>query len=137
MAARALLFSGPPGTGKNTLDLGISQELGTKVPFCAMVESKVYSLEVTELSPEETESVTGGYGKTISHVIIGLKTVKGTKQLKLDPTIYDALIKEKIQNALQRATVDSNSQVGPIFEILNAKESPPTYFRTNKFTSAF
>ena len=51
---------------------------------------------MTELSPEETESVTGGYGKAISHVIIGLKTVKGTKQLKLDPTIYDALIKEKV-----------------------------------------
>ncbi|KAL8225755.1 hypothetical protein R6Q57_018312 [Mikania cordata] len=43
----------------------------------------------------------------------------------------------EIQNALQRATVDSNSQVGAIFEILHAKESPPTYFRTNKFTSAF
>lgn len=54
-------------------------------------------LQVTELSPEETESVTGGYGKSISHVIIGLKTVKGTKQLKLDPTIYDALIKEKVR----------------------------------------
>ena len=55
-----------------------------------------WGLQVTELSPEETESVTGGYGKSISHVIIGLKTVKGTKQLKLDPTIYDALIKEKV-----------------------------------------
>ncbi len=53
-------------------------------------------MQVTELSPEETESVTGGYGKSISHVVIGLKTVKGTKQLKLDPTIYDALIKEKV-----------------------------------------
>lgn len=52
--------------------------------------------QVTELSPEETESITGGYAKSISHVIIGLKTVKGTKQLKLDPTIYDALIKEKV-----------------------------------------
>lgn len=51
---------------------------------------------MTELSPEETESTTGGYGKSISHVIIGLKTVKGTKQLKLDPTIYDAIIKEKV-----------------------------------------
>ncbi|KAF3946129.1 hypothetical protein CMV_027570, partial [Castanea mollissima] len=51
---------------------------------------------ITELSPEEAESVTGGYGKSISHVIIGLKTVSGTKQLKLDPTIYDALIKEKV-----------------------------------------
>lgn len=33
----------------------------------------------------------------VSHVIIGLKTVKGTKQLKLDPTIYDSLQKEKVQ----------------------------------------
>jgi RuvB-like protein 1 (pontin 52) len=57
---------------------------------------EVYEGEVTELTPEETESVTGGYGKSISHVVIGLKTVKGTKQLKLDPTIYDALIKEKV-----------------------------------------
>lgn len=125
MAGRALLFAGPPGTGKTALALGISQELGTKVPFCPMVGSEVYSSEVkktevlmenfrraiglrikenkevyegevTELSPEEIESVTGGYGKAISHVIIGLKTVKGTKQLKLDPTIYDALIKEKV-----------------------------------------
>ncbi len=33
----------------------------------------------------------------MSHVIIGLKTVKGTKQLKLDPTIYESLQKEKVQ----------------------------------------
>ncbi|OAY83939.1 RuvB-like protein 1 [Ananas comosus] len=57
---------------------------------------EVYEGEVTELSPEETESVTDGYSKSISRVIIGLKTVKGTKQLKLDPTIYDALIKETV-----------------------------------------
>ncbi|XP_078179729.1 ruvB-like protein 1 isoform X3 [Carex rostrata] len=124
MAGRALLFAGPPSTGKTALALGIAQELGSKVPFCPMVGSEVYSTEVkktevlmehfrraiglrikenkevyegevTELSPEEAESTTGGYGKSISHVIIGLKTVKGTKQLKLDPTIYDALIKEK------------------------------------------
>jgi hypothetical protein len=49
----------------------------------------VYEGEVTELAPEEAQSQTGGYGKVISHVVIGLKTVKGTKQLKLDPTIYD------------------------------------------------
>ncbi|KAF7020512.1 hypothetical protein CFC21_033599 [Triticum aestivum] len=125
MAGRALLLAGPPATGKTALALGISQELGSKVPFCPMVGSEVYSSEVkktevlmenfrraiglrikenkevyegevTELSPEESESSTGGYGKSISHVVIGLKTVKGTKQLKLDPTIYDALIKEKV-----------------------------------------
>ena len=56
----------------------------------------MYEGEVTELRPEETENPGGGYGKVISHVIIGLKTVKGTKQLKLDPTIYDSLQKEKV-----------------------------------------
>ncbi|CAH8273793.1 unnamed protein product [Arabidopsis lyrata] len=43
---------------------------------------------------------------------------------------------KEIQDALQRAAVDSNSQVGSIFQVLRTKESPPTYFRTNKFTSA-
>lgn len=38
-----------------------------------------------------------GYGKTVSHVIIGLRTAKGSKQLKLDPSIYEALQKEKVE----------------------------------------
>ena len=58
---------------------------------------EVYEGEVIELTPEETENQMGGYGKVISHVIIGLKSVKGTKQLKLDPTIFDSLQKEKVQ----------------------------------------
>lgn len=45
--------------------------------------------------------------------------------------------KAKIQEALQRATYDSNSQVGIIFHEMDAPESPPTFFRTNHFTSAF
>ncbi|KAJ0085294.1 hypothetical protein Patl1_06957 [Pistacia atlantica] len=88
MAGLVLLLAGPPGTGKTALTLEICQELGSKVPFCLMVGSEVYSLEVkktevlmenirraiglrikenkevcegevTELSPEETENVTG------------------------------------------------------------------------------
>ena len=69
---------------------------------------QVYEGEVTELTPEETENPMGGYpavlstqrsdaparlgafdrarklhryGKAVSHVIIGLKTTKGTKQV--------------------------------------------------------
>lgn len=38
-----------------------------------------------------------GYGKTVSHVVIGLRTIKGTKQLKLDPSIYETLQKEKVE----------------------------------------
>jgi len=62
---------------------------------------EVYEGEVTELSPVETESLggatAGNYGKTVSHVIIGLKTAKGTKQLKLDPSIYESLQKERVE----------------------------------------
>lgn len=126
MAGRALLLAGPPGTGKTAIALAIAQELGNKVPFCPMVGSEVFSNEikktevlmenfrrsiglriretkevyegeVTELTPVETENPMGGYGKTISNVVIGLKTAKGTKQLKLDPSIFDALQKEKVE----------------------------------------
>merc|ERR1712241_106716 len=58
---------------------------------------EVYEGEVTELSPVETENPVGGFTKTVSHVVIGLKTAKGTKQLKLDPSIYKSLQKEKVE----------------------------------------
>ncbi len=47
--------------------------------------------EVTELTPEETENPLGGYGRTISQVLIGLKTTRGHKQLRLDPSIYEVV----------------------------------------------
>lgn len=126
LAGRAVLFAGPPGTGKTAIALAISKELGTKVPFCPMVASEVYSSEVkkteilmenfrraiglrvretkevyegevVEITPVETENPLGGFGKTISHLIVGLKTTKGTKQLKLDPTIYDDIQREKVE----------------------------------------
>merc|ERR1712037_613271 len=104
----------------------IAHELGNKVPFCPMVGSEVFSSEikktevlmenfrraiglriketkevyegeVTELSPVETENPVGGFTKTVSHVVIGMKTAKGTKQLKLDPSIYEALQKERVE----------------------------------------
>lgn len=125
MAGRALLFAGPPGTGKTALAMAISQELGPKVPFCPMVGSEVYSSEVkktevlmenfrraiglriketkevwegevTEITPQEQEDQYGGSGKAVTSVILGLKTAKGTKQLRLDPSIYESLQKEKV-----------------------------------------
>merc|ERR1711988_741280 len=125
MAGRALLLVGAPGTGKTAIALGIAQDLGTKVPFCPMVGSEVYSSEVkkteilmenfrraiglriketkevyegevTELAPEETENPLGGYGKVVQSVMVALKTTKGQKQLKLDPSIYENIQKEKV-----------------------------------------
>mmetsp|Transcript_55889 Transcript_55889/g.147008 ORF Transcript_55889/g.147008 Transcript_55889/m.147008 type:complete len:456 (-) Transcript_55889:251-1618(-) len=126
MAGRALLMAGAPGTGKTALSLAIAQELGSKVPFCPMVGSEVYSSEikktevlmencrraigiriketkevyegeVTELTPEERPDPAGGYGKKVTAVMIGLKTTKGQKTLKLAPQIYESLMKEKVK----------------------------------------
>jgi DNA helicase TIP49 (TBP-interacting protein) len=75
----------------SSLSLSLSSGLRVK-------ETKeVYEGELTELTPTETENPLSGYGKTISHVVIGLKTTKGTKQLRLDPGIYEGLMKEKVQ----------------------------------------
>lgn len=43
----------------------------------------------------------------------------------------------QIQDALERAAFDSNSQVVTIFQVIKTKELPPTYFKTNKFNGAF
>lgn len=56
----------------------------------------MYEGEVTEITPTESENPLSGYGKTISHVIVQLKSVKGVKQLRMDPSIYEAILKEKI-----------------------------------------
>jgi RuvB-like protein 1 (pontin 52) len=58
---------------------------------------EVYEGEVTELTPEEAENPLGGYGRTISHLLINLKSAKGTKKLRLDPSIYEAIQKERVR----------------------------------------
>ncbi|KIW06238.1 RuvB-like helicase 1 [Verruconis gallopava] len=126
MSGRAVLLAGGPGTGKTALALAVSQELGTKVPFCPIVGSEIYSAEVkktealmenfrraiglrvketkevyegevTELTPEETENPLGSYGRTISHLLLTLKSARGTKKLRLDPSIYEAIQKERVR----------------------------------------
>jgi RuvB-like protein 1 (pontin 52) len=58
---------------------------------------EVYEGEVTELTPEEAENPLGGYGRTISHLLITLKAARGTKKLRLDPSIYEAIQKERVR----------------------------------------
>jgi RuvB-like protein 1 (pontin 52) len=125
MAGRAILFVGAPGTGKTAIALAISKSLGENVPFCPMVGSEVYSSEVkktevlmenfrraigirikesrdvwegvvNELTPIETASTTGGYGKQITSVQITLQTVKNQMMIKGDPSIYEQIQQQKI-----------------------------------------
>ena len=103
----------------------MSHELGKSVPFCPMVGSEVYSMEVKktevlfenfrraigikirenkeiyegeviELTPVEAPN-TSASSVSISHVMITLKTTKNTKQLKLDPLILENLKKENVK----------------------------------------
>lgn len=123
MAGRAILIVGEPGTGKTALALAISQELGPKVPFRPMVASEVFSAEVkktavlmeslrraigvrikeikeiyegevVEIVPQETTGPTGT--KSISSVSLTLKAVKGSRTLRLDPSVYEGLLRAKV-----------------------------------------
>jgi DNA helicase TIP49 (TBP-interacting protein) len=60
MSGRAVLLAGGPGTGKTALALAVSQELGTKVPFCPIVGSEVFSTEV-----KKTEALMENFRRAI------------------------------------------------------------------------
>ena len=36
------------------------------------------------------------YGRAVSHVVLGLKTARGSRQLRLDPAIHEALLRERV-----------------------------------------
>jgi V-type H+-transporting ATPase subunit a len=74
--------------------------------------------------------------KSIYHTL-NMLSVDVTKKCLVGEGWSPVFALKQIQDALGRAAFDSNSQVGSIFRVLHTKESPPTYFRTNKFTSAF
>ena len=60
MSGRAVLLAGGPGTGKTALALAVSHELGTKVPFCPIVGSEIYSTEV-----KKTEALMENFRRAI------------------------------------------------------------------------
>ncbi|KAI0999578.1 RuvB-like helicase 2 [Podosphaera aphanis] len=48
IAGRAVLIAGPPSTGKTAIAMGMSQSLGSDVPFTALASSEIFSLEMSK-----------------------------------------------------------------------------------------
>ncbi|KAL0436859.1 UNVERIFIED_CONTAM: V-type proton ATPase subunit a1 [Sesamum radiatum] len=113
---------------------------------------------LSRLSELETTLDAGLHHRDAALTSIGFQLTKWMNMVRREKAIYDTLnmlnfdvtkkclvgegwcpvfAKTKIQEALQRATFDSNSQMGIIFHVMNSVESPPTYFRTNHFTNAY
>ncbi|XP_002532256.3 V-type proton ATPase subunit a1 [Ricinus communis] len=113
---------------------------------------------LSRLSELEATLDAGNRHRNKALASIGFHLTKWMKVVRREKAVYDTLnmlnfdvtkkclvgegwcpmfAKAQIQEALQRATFDSNSQVGIIFHVTEALESPPTYFRTNRFTNAF
>ena len=74
MAGRAVLIAGPPGTGKTAIALALAHDLGTKVPFCPMVGSEVFSSEV-----KKTEVLIENFRRSIGLRIKGNNKSRGAK----------------------------------------------------------
>ncbi|KAF6160529.1 hypothetical protein GIB67_019469 [Kingdonia uniflora] len=74
--------------------------------------------------------------KSIYHTL-NMLSIDVTKKCLVAEGWSPVFASKQIQDALERASFDGNSQVGAIFQCLHTKESPPTYFQTNRFTSSF
>ncbi|CAN1249449.1 V-type proton ATPase subunit a1 [Linum perenne] len=113
---------------------------------------------MSRLSELEVTLDSGIRHKNQALASIGLHLTKWINMVRMEKAVYDTLnmlnfdvtkkclvgegwcplfAKAQIQDVLQRATYDSSSQVGIIFHVMEATESPPTYFRTNNLTNVF
>ncbi|KAF4612434.1 hypothetical protein D9613_004370 [Agrocybe pediades] len=119
IAGRAMLFAGPPSTGKTAIAMGMAQSLGSDVPFTMIAASEVYSLTMSKTEAlaqafrrsigvrikEETELIEGQVVEIqIDRSITGAtKTGKLTIKTTDMETVYDlgmkmieSLTKEKV-----------------------------------------
>ncbi|KAK4538614.1 hypothetical protein CDCA_CDCA19G4639 [Cyanidium caldarium] len=60
---------------------------------------EVYEGEVTELAAEESAlpDAASGYARSIARIVVTLRTTKGTKTLRLDPSIHEAIMRERVE----------------------------------------
>ncbi|GLT86177.1 hypothetical protein SLE2022_043330 [Rubroshorea leprosula] len=128
----------------------IAEDLGKQAQMITEVSGKLAELKTTidaglihhenllrTISDQfEQWNLTVRKEKSIYHTL-NMLSLDVTKKCLVAEGWSPVFASKQIQDALHRAACDSNSQVGSIFQVLHTKESPPTYFRTNKFTSPF
>ena len=103
ISGRAILMAGQPGTGKTAIAMGISQSLGSDVPFTMIAASEIFSMEIskTEALTQALRRSIGVRIKDISEVIEGevveiqIDSAQGRKSGKITlkttdmETVYD------------------------------------------------
>ncbi|KAI4159804.1 MAG: hypothetical protein LQ342_006315 [Letrouitia transgressa] len=119
IAGKAVLFAGPPSTGKTAIAMGMAQSLGSDTPFTMLASSEIFSLEMSKTEAlmqafrrsigvrikEESEMIEG----EVVEIQIDRSVTGGNKQGKLTirttdmETIYDmgtkmidAMTKERV-----------------------------------------
>ncbi|GBG69770.1 hypothetical protein CBR_g4601 [Chara braunii] len=126
------------------------EDVGKQRQMMAEVSQRLSELQLTiDMGEEHRTSVLNSIGYQLEQWIVLVRREKAVyhtlNMLSVDVTrkclIAEAwcpvFAKPRIQDALHRAAMDSNAQVGTIFQPIQTKESPPTYFKTNKFTDVF
>ena len=109
-AGRAVLFAGPPGTGKTALALGIAKELGENVPFVPLAASEIYSSEM-----KRTEYLTQALRKAIGVRIREMRKIyEGVvKELNIqqEPHPYNPYQKIPVAATMKLATKDESKSL--------------------------
>ncbi|MEN2498746.1 MAG: RuvB-like protein 1 [Marteilia pararefringens] len=101
MSGRAILLAGPPGTGKTALALAMSNELGHSVPFCPMVGSEVFSMEV-----KKTEVLHENFRRAIGLKIKEMKEIYEGEVIELLP-LKENYDMDKSKNDIEKKIPES------------------------------
>jgi len=153
MAGRAVLFAGPPGTGKTAIAYAIAKELGKDVPFVALSGSEIYSSElkktevltqamrkaigvklrerrrvyegeVTQLEIKTRKHPYNPYQEIPDHVVIGLTTKDDRRVFRAGATIASYILQQGITVG-DVITIDA--ETGRVTRIGRSEEAAEKY----------